>query len=247
MKPFSLLGVPPPGLRIRMDNPVPLKRGLGSSAAAIIAGIKIAETVSGSAFDTEQIFQVAYPLEGHPDNLSSSLLGGWVLSWASDDRMQAEKLLSALSCRFVLAIPEATISTREARAILPQKYSLQDATHNVQRCALLIHALNSGRKDLLREATSDRLHQSFRAQLVPGIQQLLDLVNLDPELSASLLGISISGSGSAVIALVDDHEEEIGGWMLETLSAQETQAGFRVFDLDTAGAQVLPHGDTIKL
>ena len=82
---------------------------------------------------------------------------------------------------------------------------------------------------------------------MPGIQQLLDLVNLDPELSASLLGISISGSGSAVIALVDDHEEEIGGWMLKTLSAQETQAGFRVFDLDTAGAQVLPHGATIKL
>ncbi len=243
---FSLLGVQPPGLRIRMDNPVPLKRGLGSSAAAIIAGIKIAEAVSGSDFDTEQIFQVAYPLEGHPDNLSASLLGGWVLSWASDDRMQAEKILSSLSCRFVLAIPEATISTREARAILPQKYSLQDATHNVQRCALLIHALNSGRKDLLREATSDRLHQSFRAQLVPGIQQLLDLENLEPALSASLLGISISGSGSAVIALVDDHEEEIGGWMVETLSAQNTEASFRVFDLDSAGAQVLPHGDTIE-
>ena len=243
---FSLLGVPPPGLRISMDNPVPLKRGLGSSAAAIIAGIKIAETITGSDFGTEQIFQVAYPLEGHPDNLSASLLGGWVVSWTSDEKMQAEKLLSALSCRFVLAIPETPISTREARAILPEKYSLQDATHNVQRCALLIHALNSGRKDLLREATSDRLHQSFRAQLVPGIQQLLDLENLDPGLSASLLGISISGSGSAVIAMVDDHEEEIGGWMVETLSAQDTQAGFRVFDLDTAGAQVLPHGDTIE-
>ena len=243
---FALLGVQPPGLRISMDNPVPLKRGLGSSAAAIIAGIKIAEAISGSDLNTEQIFQVAYPLEGHPDNLAASLLGGWVLSWVSDDRMQAEKLLSALSCRFVLAIPQTTVSTQEARAILPQKYSLQDAIHNVQRCALLIHALNSGRKHLLREATSDRLHQPFRAQLVPGMKQLLDLENLDSELAASLLGISISGSGSAAIALVDDHEEEIGRWMLETFSAQDTEASSRVFELDTAGAQVFGHGDTIK-
>lgn len=243
---LSLVGIQPPGLRIQMNNPVPLKRGLGSSAAAIIAGIKIAETISGSDLDTEQIFQVAYPLEGHPDNLSASLLGGWVLSWISDQRMQAEKLPASLSCRFVLAIPETTISTNEARAILPKEYSLGDATHNVQRCALLIHALNSGRKDLLREATSDRLHQSFRAQLVPGIQQLIELEDLDAELSDSLLGISISGSGSAVVALVDDHEEEIGGWMVKTLAAQDTQAGFQVLDLDTVGAQVLPHGDTIN-
>ena len=242
---FSLLGSTPPGLRISMENPVPLSRGLGSSAAAIIAGIKIAETVSGSAFDADQIFQVAYPLEGHPDNLAASLLGGWVVSWVSDNQMQAQKLLSTLSCRFVLAIPQTKISTREARSILPKNYSLQDTTYNLQRCALLIHALNSGRKDLLREATSDRLHQTFRAQLVPGMKQLLNLENLDPELAGSLLGISISGSGSAAIALADDHYDEIARWMLETLSARDTQASSRLLDLDTTGAQVFPGGDTI--
>ena len=100
---FSLLGSKPPGLRISMENPVPLSRGLGSSAAAIIAGIKIAEAVSGSAFDADQIFQVAYPLEGHPDNLAASLLGGWVVSWVSDNQMQAQKLLSSLACRSEVA------------------------------------------------------------------------------------------------------------------------------------------------
>ena len=240
------LGSKPPGLRISIDNPVPLKRGLGSSAAAIIAGIKIAESISRSSLDADQIFQLAYPLEGHPDNLAASLLGGWVCSWVSDKKMQAQKLLSTLSCRFVLAIPQTMVSTREARASLPKSYSLEDATYNLQRCALLIHALNSGRKDLLREATSDRLHQPFRAQLVPGMKQLLNLEKLDPELSGSLLGISISGSGSAAIALADGHYDEIGGWMLETLSAQNTRASSRVLDLDTAGAQVFPHGVTIK-
>ncbi|MEE8162266.1 MAG: homoserine kinase, partial [Acidobacteriota bacterium] len=178
-------------------------------------------------------------------NLAASLLGGWVVSWVSDNQMQAQKLLSTLSCRFVLAIPQTMITTREARAILPKNCSLQDATYNLQRCALLIHALNSGRKVLLREATSDRLHQTFRAQLVPGLKQLLNLENLDPELAGSLLGISISGSGSAAIALADDHYDEIARWMLETLSAADTQASSRLLDLDTTGAQVFPGGDTI--
>ncbi|MDA2925389.1 homoserine kinase [Acidobacteria bacterium AH-259-L09] len=239
---FALLGSKPPGLRISIDSPIPLQRGLGSSAAAIIGGIKTVESLCCVALGTEQIFEVAYPLEGHPDNLAASLLGGWVLSWVSGRRMQAERLPSALSCRFVLCIPEVTISTREARAILPKSYSLQDATYNLQRCALLVHALHTGQKKLLQEATSDRLHQPFRSQLVSGIKQLLSLENLSQDLSGSLLGISISGSGSAVIALADNHYDEIGRWMVDTLSAQGTAATYRILDLDTAGAQVIPEG-----
>lgn len=228
-----------PGCRISMDNQIPLQRGLGSSAAAIIAGIKIAEHISGGKLDTRQVYQIAYPLEGHPDNLAASFLGGWVLSWVDDDRMQAVKLLSALNCRFIAAIPEITIPTREARAILPEHYSLEDATFNLQRCGLLIHALNSGQKELLREAMSDRLHQPFRSRLVPGMEQLLRLENLNDEWSGSLLGVSISGSGSTAIALADDHYEQIGDWMLETFAAQSTQADWQLVDLDTTGAQVL--------
>lgn len=228
-----------PGCRISMDNQIPLQRGLGSSAAAIIAGIKIAEHISGGKLDTRQVYQIAYPLEGHPDNLAASFLGGWVLSWVDDDRMQAVKLLSALNCRFIAAIPEITIPTREARAILPEHYSLEDATFNLQRCGLLIHALNSGQKELLREAMSDRLHQPFRSRLVPGMEQLLRLENLNDEWSGSLLGVSISGSGSTAIALADDHYEQIGDWMLATLAAQATQADWQLVDLDTTGAQVL--------
>ncbi|MEE2839717.1 MAG: homoserine kinase [Acidobacteriota bacterium] len=237
---LGVLQTEAPGCRISMDNQIPLQRGLGSSAAAIIAGIKIAEHLSGKNLDTHQIFQIAYPLEGHPDNLAASLLGGWVLSWIVDDRMQSERLLSALACRFVVAVPEITISTREARTILPEQYSLEDTTFNLQRCGLLIHALNSGQKQFLREAMSDRLHQPFRSRLVPGMDQLLRLENLNHEWSDSLLGVSISGSGSTAIALADDHYEKIGNWMLGTLSVQATQADWHLVDLDTAGAQVLP-------
>jgi homoserine kinase len=236
---LEVLETETPGCRISMDNQIPLQRGLGSSAAAIIAGIKIAEHLSGEKLDNRQVFQIAYPLEGHPDNLAASLLGGWALSWVDNDRMQAVKLLSALSCRFIAAIPEITIPTREARTILPEHYSLEDATFNLQRCGLLIHALNSGQKEFLREAMSDRLHQPFRSRLVPGMEQLLRLENLNEEWSGSLLGVSISGSGSTVIALADDHYEKIGNWMSETLSAQATQSDWQAIDLDTTGAQIL--------
>ena len=236
---LGVLEAEAPGCRISMDNQIPLQRGLGSSAAAIVAGIKIAEHLCGGNLDTHQIFQIAYPLEGHPDNLAASLLGGWVLSWVDEDRMQAEKLLSALSCRFIVAVPEITVSTREARAILPEQYSLEDATFNLQRCGLLIHALNSGQKELLREAMSDRLHQPFRSGLVPGMDQLLKLENLNDEWSGSLLGVSISGSGSTAIALADNHYQKIGNWMLETFSSQATQSDWQLVDLDTGGARIL--------
>ncbi len=236
---FEVLKTATPGCRISMDNQIPLQRGLGSSAAAIIAGIKIAEHLSGKNLDTRQIFHIAYPLEGHPDNLAASLLGGWVLSWINNDRMQSERLLSALACRFIVAVPEITISTSDARTILPEQYSLEDATFNLQRCGLLIHALNSGQKQFLREAMSDRLHQPFRSRLVPGMDQLLRLENLNNEWSDALLGLSISGSGSTAIALADDHYEKIGSWMVETLSAQATLADWHLVDLDTKGAQVL--------
>lgn len=235
---LALLEVRGPGMRLSMDNPIPLKRGLGSSAAAIIAGIRIAEHVAGVRLSQEKEFEMAYPLEGHPDNLSASLLGGWTLSWVQDEKIFAEKLSSSFAGRFVIAIPEMTVSTREARAILPESYSRGAAVFNLQRCALLVHALYSGRKGLLREATRDRLHQPYRSSLVPGISRLLNFDGLDQKLVESVLAVSISGSGSAVIALADENYEEIGGWMVQTFSSAGTMASFRILDLDAEGAKI---------
>ena len=239
---LEFLGAAGCGLRINMRNPIPLKRGLGSSAAAIVAGVKIAERISEVSLDAQQIFDLALPLEGHPDNLAASLLGGWVLSRVTNGRMQAERLDSPLACRFVLCVPETPIATPQARSILPGKYPLEDVTFNLQRCALLVHALHAGRAELLREATSDRLHQPFRSRLVPGLHELLNLEKLSPDLAASLLAISISGSGSAVVALVDSHFQDIGRWMVETLASHGTASNHQVLDLDTSGAKVEPLG-----
>ncbi len=238
---FEALDFAPPGLRLEIENPIPLRRGLGSSGAAIIAGIKIAEQISGRTLSNEQILKLAYPLEGHPDNLTASLLGGWVLSWVSDGQVDAVRLVASLSCRFVVLIPEPTVATPEARAILPDSYSLGDAVFNLQRCALLVHALQTGQKALLKEASRDRLHQEYRARLVPGLPALLSGQGVAEDWSSSLLATFISGSGSAVVALVEDHEEDIGRWMVETLAREGTAAHYEVLELDPVGARIQPN------
>ena len=235
---FSTLGAEVPGIRLGIDNPIPLTRGLGSSGAAIIAGIKIAEQITGERFSNDDALRIAYPLEGHPDNLAASLLGGWALSWTSGSRVRSLRLRSALRCRFVVAVPDQAISTPEARAILPRSYDLATAVFNIQRSSLLVHALHTGEAHLLREATLDRLHQSYRASLVPGLEEVLAGPPPDRDWSASLLGTFISGSGSTVIALAAGREAEIGAWMVRTLAAAGTRARFRVLDLDTHGARV---------
>lgn len=236
---LKLFGARPPGLMISMENSIPLQRGLGSSGAAIIAGIKIAESLCEESLSPETVFELAYPLEGHPDNLAASLFGGWALSRVSNGKMYAEKVPSSLSCRFVLAIPEQVVSTLEARNILPESYSLPDVVHNLQRCALLVHALHSGTESLLREATSDHLHQCYRASMVPGMEQLLDRKGLSQNTTQSVLAVFISGSGSAVVALANDHFQEIGQWMVNTFLDQGSKASYQVLDLDSEGARVL--------
>jgi homoserine kinase len=226
-----------PKLRISVDNPIPLKRGLGSSGAAIIGGIKIVEELSGNRMSPDQILQLAYPLEGHPDNLSASLLGGWVLSWADQGSISAVRLPSQLDVRFVVCIPRIEISTAEAREILPKAYSLEDIGFNLQRVALLVHAVTSGKTELLREATRDRIHQPFRSKLVPGMERLLDRKGSEEDWS--LLSVTISGSGSTVLAQTDGDEIEIGEWMVGCFKSAGLDSSYHILDLDRFGAKVV--------
>ena len=231
------LDIRPRGLRIKVDNAIPLKRGLGSSAAAIVGGIKIAERLSRRSLEPEAVFEMAYPLEGHPDNLSASVLGGWVISRVAEGNMRAERLPASIDCQFVLVVPDIQVSTEEAREILPEDLGLSDAVFNLQRCALLIHAISSGETSLLGEATRDRLHQVYRAGLVPGVLSLLERKDLPEGLSESVLSVTVSGSGSTVLAITQGHCEEIGNWMVSAMKQSGTPAQYFVLELDLAGAR----------
>lgn len=235
------LGFSSPGLRFSVRNEIPLKRGLGSSAAAIIGGIKLAEGLSGKNLTEDEIFSIAYPLEKHPDNLAASCLGGWAISLVSGSRMRAEPLESLLDIDYIVVIPEFTVSTREAREILPDSYSLADAVYNIQRAALLVHAVREGRPDLIRAASGDRLHQKYRSPLVPGMTELLELQGLDPAIGRNVLSVTVSGSGSAMLAMTEKggNSREIGEWMCGFFTGRDIAAHYRVLELDRKGARLI--------
>jgi len=187
-------------IRIRAFNPIPLARGMGSSSAALVAGVALADRLSGGGLGREGVFRVAARLEGHPDNVAPAVFGGFVA--ALSDPPLAIPLPRPEGLRFVLAIPPYEVPTPLARAALPKEVPLEDAVYNLARSALWPAALFSGRLEALKEACRDRLHQPHRAHLMPGV-----LEALEGALEAGALAAFVGGAGPAVAALTQEGEE----------------------------------------
>ena len=220
-----------PGARLRVDSQIPLSRGLGSSSAAIIAGISIYEALSGERLSEEEFFDYALHFEGHGDNLAPSTLGGMVVavvkeyvdySGAERRSLVAVKRHWPEEVRIVLCIPEVEMETAKMRAVLPQMITRHDAIYNLQRAALLQAALSERRFDLLNEALRDRLHQPLRAPLAPGLSEVLKL-NDETHMHPGLLGVAISGAGSALIAFATGNCDAIA----ETMNARMAACGVK--------------------
>lgn len=189
-------GAPQAGLHLICHNTIPHARGLGSSAAAAVIGLVAArELVSEpDALDDDAVLQLATDLEGHPDNAAPALFGGATLGWMEDGRARARRLEISDSVRPVALIPPTTASTSGARAALPRTVPHEDAVFNLQRSALMIEALRTGEEDLLFTATDDRLHQGYRAEVMP---QSIELV---AALRARGIPAALSGAGSTVLS-----------------------------------------------
>ena len=206
-------------VELEIENEVPLGRGLGSSAAAIVAGLALGNEWQGLSHGSgpadppltrEQLVQLATEMEGHPDNVAAAVRGGLLISCQGE----SGSVLTVNSplppeLQIVLVVPECRLSTEQARAALPEKYSRRDAVFNVQRVALLLGALREGRTELLAEAMQDRLHQPFRAPLVPGFDEVLKL-SQEPSKVPGLLGLALSGAGPSVVAFCSGRTREVG-------------------------------------
>jgi homoserine kinase len=186
-----------PSMRLEVETDIPMKAGLGSSAAAIVAGLQLAAAL-GAPADTQSLLDAATGLEGHPDNVSASILGGLTVSCQAAGHVVSRRVDWPPHWRLVVATPELTLSTKVARAALPSSVPLSDAVANLQRSALLVHAVATADRDLVREALRDRLHQPHRARLVPGLERALAFE------APGLLGAFLSGAGPSIAAIVDD-------------------------------------------
>jgi homoserine kinase len=192
-----------PPLQVALDNAIPLGAGLGSSAAAHALGVAIGARLVDHAPDDDLLAHTVAELEGHPDNALAAWYGGAVVAALGDDGLTSARFAPPQAAA-VVVVPDIELPTAEARALMPQTYGQADAVHNVQRAALLGAALASGRLDLLRAATRDRLHQPYRAAMVPGLPEMLALD--DP----AVVAVALSGAGPSVLALVREGPERIG-------------------------------------
>ncbi|MDR7417760.1 MAG: homoserine kinase [Armatimonadota bacterium] len=181
---------------LRAHFPIPLRGGLGSSAAAIVGGVVAAARLLGAAMDQDDLLDLAVRLEGHPDNVAAALLGGVVVVAQNGAGVRWSRLMPALPLAVVLAVPDLEIETAAARRALPESVTLPDAVFNLGQVALLVTALSQGRSDLLRDSLRDRLHQPYRAPLVPGFEAVVDAAA-----GAGAYGAVLSGSGPSVAAL----------------------------------------------
>ena len=186
------------GWRISMRNEIPLARGLGSSAAASVAGVVAANALLGEPLSITEQLRVASEIEGHPDNAAAALLGGFVVAATTANGVEAIRFDVPRDLRAVLFIPELRLSTREMRRTLPTTVPLADAVANLGAVGLGVAGLATGRTDLLRLMTMDRLHEPYRAKAYPQLPRLIQAAR-----DAGALGACLSGAGSTVLAFTD--------------------------------------------
>lgn len=234
---YDRLKQSPPPVAIHIDMQVPLARGLGSSATAIVGGLVGANELAGAPLSQVEVMQLAIELEGHPDNVVPALLGGCRLaasntpggSWQICDIPWHSDIVP------VVAIPDFELSTAEARRVLPADYSRADAIFNAAHLGLLVRALATGDRDWLRCALQDKIHQPYRRSLIRGYEAVQEAA-----VNAGACGMVISGAGPTLLALTDvTNVDAVEKGMAAAWGEFGVKADVRAIDLDTQGAQVL--------
>jgi homoserine kinase len=232
---FEHIGQPVLPVHITIQMNVPLARGLGSSATAIVGGLVGANELAGKPLSLDQIAALATEMEGHPDNVVPALLGGCRLAAAGIDRAwEIAALVWQPQIVPVVAIPDFELSTQAARSVLPQEYSRADAVFNAAHVGLLLQGLATGNGDWLQAALQDRIHQPYRQTLIRGYEQVQAAA-----IGAGAYGMVISGAGPTLLALVDESRAAAVREAMENAWRDVgVNAGGMVLGLDQVGAVV---------
>ena len=229
------------GARIRMSNRIPLSRGLGSSATAIVAGLTAANALIDSPFSRDDLLQLATDIEGHPDNVAPAIYGGFTVNTVTDGHVECFSFLPRIFLRLVVMVPDFYLSTKSARQVLPSEVPMKDAVFNISHAAMMVAALARGSEKNLENAFADALHQNYRAPLIPGMFDVFAAAK-----KAGAYGAALSGAGPCLIAFVPEHRkctEGVAAAMQDAFRAHEIEARPLHLRLDTKGARVLRRRD----
>lgn len=224
-----------PPARIEIETEVPLARGLGSSAAALVAGVVAGNELLGRPLDDPAVLDVTAREEGHPDNVAPALFGGIVVATLDKLGTHYVRLDPPANLGVTVLVPDFELSTSKARAVLPREYSRADAVHALSHAALLAAALAGGRLDLLRHAMQDYIHQIWRAPLVPGLSDILDDAH-----KHGALGAALSGAGPTVLCFHDTREDtaRLHTYLHGVMTKNGLTGRVMDFPIDTAGTVV---------
>lgn len=219
------------GFDLEIINQIPIGAGLGSSAAAIVSAIVASHRLAGRALFDEEIVTLATRGEGHPDNVAAAWHGGFTVAMENAGRILSYSCPLPESLGLMVVTPDYSLSTEEARKVLPGNYSRADAVHNLQRAVALTAQMFSGTVDLQRTFFEDRWHQPYRAHLMPGWEELVALNHPD------LLGICLSGAGPSILAFTRGDAAGIAALIQQILAARRVNSQAHSVAADNRGAK----------
>jgi homoserine kinase len=223
-----------PPLRLRCHNQIPLKRGLGSSAAAIAGGLVAANAWCSHTFTSNDLLEMAATIEGHPDNITAAVLGGLQLVVMDQRQLYTVPVNVPPELHAVLFVPEFRIATTDARRVLPEKVSVADAVYNMGRTALLVAGMCANHPEYLGVATQDCLHQPYRQALFPAMKVIFAAAR-----AAGALGVFLSGSGPTIMALTQGREMTVAYEMAEAARQAGVEGKVQITQPAIRGAHVV--------
>jgi homoserine kinase len=234
VKVFDRLQLPTPGIKLEIDLEVPLARGLGSSATAIVGGLLGGNGIAGFPLSPAEIMEMAIAMEGHPDNVVPALIGGCRLAASYGEKWEICDVPWHSAIVPVVVIPNFELSTAEARQVLPSTYSRADAVFNISHLALLMRGLETGNGQWVRAGLVDRIHQPYRQKLIKGYTEVEQAA-----VAAGAYGLVISGAGPTLLALVDESRaSQVVQAMSEAWQIMGIEPIGQILQLDLVGAQI---------
>ncbi|ATW24116.1 homoserine kinase [Candidatus Formimonas warabiya] len=233
-KVFDKVNFSPSGLKIILENNIPIARGLGSSASIIVGGMVAANELSGKRLSDQEILKMAVEMEGHPDNVAPALFGGVTAAVSGISSVDYLKILPPRKLHAIVAIPDFQLSTETARQVIPTMVDRSDAVFNIGRTSLMIGALLKEDLALFGKMMEDRLHQPYRMSLIPGMREVFSLAK-----EAGALSVAISGAGPTLIAFVVGDGRPVAEAMSKAFTQQEISC--KTLDLypDLTGTKII--------
>lgn len=234
-KVFDMVDYTPKGLKLTLENNIMVTRGLGSSSAGIVGGIVAANKLCGDKLSTNEMLKLAADIEGHPDNVTPALLGGFTVNVQTKYSIKYVKNdLSEQDLRFAALVPDFYLKTKKSREVLPKSVSHNDAVYNTGHSALLTASLMSGKYENIRTAVGDKLHQNYRKRLIPNMDSLFRLCY-----DNGALGVYLSGAGPTIIAIIKAENKAFSCNISKVLFDKMTDWKLHILKPDNIGACVI--------